>query len=146
MAYKMRFRAVVRLIPGGVGDAQADDPITIEVGDITHADDALTDVPLGLNKAVSFAMSMVRRFQSGAYKNARAEVYGAPVGAAEPGNVDLTADQKLPKLYVTVDTPNPSLLYAIHVANRKASTGGAYVPPADDNPEAAGVPDGEDLG
>jgi hypothetical protein len=145
MAYVMRFQAKVFLIPGGVGDAAADDTVVVTVGDITHAPGAETDVPLGLNKAISFALSMVRRFQSGAYKNARGEVWGAPVGSAEPGNTDLTTDQKAPQMYAAVDTPNPSLLWAIHIANRKAVAGGAWTPPSDDT-EEANPPDGEPIG
>lgn len=145
MPYKIRFQAVVKLIPGGVGDAAAGDAMVIAVGDITHADDALTDRTFGLNAAVSFGMSLVRRFQQGAYKNARAEVWGAPVGAPEPPNAALTADQLAPQLYVAIDTPNPSLLYAIHAANRKPASTGGYVPPVDDK-EEANVPDGEPLG
>lgn len=134
MAYTMRFRLKVFLVAGAEADAA--DTLAFDVGSYAVPPVAGDVVMTSENKAVSGALAMVHRIQRGFYKNARAEVYGTPVGAPEAGNPDLSADQKLEKLYASIDTPQPSLLYAIYLANRKVSApAAAFVPVVDNDPE-----------
>lgn len=141
MAYHMRFRVRVFLV-GDTGEATDADTVALDVGSLADAPAAGVVFLTSENKAVGAAMAMVRRLQSGFYQNARAEITGKPIGAPEAGNPDLSAGQKLERVYATIDTPNPSLLYAIHQANKKVSAPvGAFVPAVDDIPEANVAPD-----
>lgn len=133
MAYKMRFRVLVKGVGAGAAEeAEAGDATLVSVGD--YADPPTSKV-LSQNSAVSLAMSFLRRFQSGAYINARAEIYGQPVGSPEAGNPDLSAGSLLERLYAHIDTPNPRLVYEMYLANRKTTVTAAFEPAADVIPE-----------
>lgn len=133
MAYKMRFRVLIKTVgQGAAEEPEAADATAVTIGD--YADPPTSRV-LSLNTATGVAVSFLNRFQRGAMVNVRAEIYGQPVGAPEDGNPDISEASKEERLYAHIDAPNPRLLYEIYLANRKVSTSAAYVPPADVIPE-----------
>lgn len=133
MAYKMRFRVAIKGVgPGAAEEAEAADTVLVSVGDYAEPP---TSKVLSQNAAVSLGMSFLRRFQSGAYINARCEIYGQPVGAPEPGNEDLSAESKEERLYAHIDTPNPRLVFELARANRKTTAVSIFEPAEDVVPE-----------
>lgn len=83
-----------------------------------------------LSRAVSAIQSINNRIQSALLTNVRFEVFGKPVGTPEPGAPPLTGALLDEKRYIMGDTPQPALLVALRLANRK---------PVDPNAGAAGI-------
>jgi len=138
MAYYMRYRVQVRLVPaptggtpgvfsgssGVIGDP--DDPIAFDVGDMhtLPGTDVVPDGPVieSLPKAISAGLSVVGRLARGLHVYARLDVYGAPVGTVEDGATDIPAGLLAEVLYAQAATPTPALVLAIAAANKKPAT------------------------
>lgn len=154
MPYHFRFHVRVLKVVGA--DADEADTVLFDAGDVTtnvYNDDGTVNtaaVPTGPlitreTSAVSIGLSIVKLIQRALYTNLRFEVYGRPVGAPYPGNADLTDAMKEDYLYISGDTPNPALLIAVAIANRKPRTSTnlnlAFGVAGDDvEPEAAANP------
>lgn len=147
-AYKMRFRVRLFLIngdPSGGDDIPTGDETTVfTVGSYEQIQEPVTTgytsvIITSLSRAVAAIQSINNRIQSSLLTNARFEVYGKPIGTPEAGAVDIPAALQAEKRYIVGDTPQPALLVALRLANRKpvdptTQNSGIFVP-EDDTPE-----------